>query len=89
MPIYEYKCDKCEYEVDELQQIGGEAPLCSECGAEMRKKPTYPAMVKIKGMGGYPSRRKLVQGTAPYSGKAKAWLKPNPNMMSSTEPRPE
>jgi len=30
-------------------------------------------MVKVKGEGGYPSRRKFVKGTAPYCGSAREW----------------
>jgi len=65
MPIYEYRCE-CGYEVTELQVIGDEAPRCPQCGETMLKKLTFPAMVKIKGEGGFPSRRKEFKDTAPY-----------------------
>jgi len=67
MPIYEYVCDKCLNVIEKLQDMDTSPPLC--CGQEMRRKPTFPAMVKIKGMGGYPSRRKMIKDTAPYSSK--------------------
>ncbi|GAG94257.1 unnamed protein product, partial [marine sediment metagenome] len=67
MPLYTYRCDKCVLEIEKIQEINGETPCCPKCGAEMRKKPTFPAMVKMKGMGGYPSRRKEWKGTAPYT----------------------
>jgi predicted nucleic acid-binding Zn ribbon protein len=66
MPIYSMMCPNCKDEKDVFQQTG-KPMLCKECGIEMVKLPTYPAMVKVKGSGGYPSRRKMVQGTAPYS----------------------
>ena len=58
MPLYIYKCDKCVLELEKVQGINGEAPHCPNCGAEMHKKPTFPVMVKTKGMGGYPIRSK-------------------------------
>ena len=46
----------------------------------MHKKPTFPAMVKIKGSGGYPSRRKFVKGTAPFvSRSTKGWKSEDPS----------
>jgi len=64
MPLYVYRCT-CGNELERVQAIDEEAPLC--CGKMMVKQPTFPAMVKIKGEGGYPSRRRLVGGTAPYT----------------------
>lgn len=78
MPIYQYRCSNCHFEVEVVQSITGDNPLCSHCGERMVKMPTFPAMVKIKGEGGFPSRRKFVKGTAPYSGSAKAWLSESP-----------
>lgn len=79
MPLYIYRCDKCVLEIEKVQGINEEAPRCPNCGAEMQKKPTFPVMVKIKGMGGYPSRRKFVKGTAPYTSRStKAWLNSDP-----------
>ena len=79
MPIYPYKCDECSYEIEVMQDYEEKAPSCPTCGAEMRIKPTFPVMVKIKGAGGYPSRRKFVGGTAPYTSRStKAWLDSDP-----------
>lgn len=66
MPIYIYKCAECQTGVEALQGINGENPNC-ECGQKMEKQLTFPVMVKIKGKGGYPSRRKMINDTAPYS----------------------
>lgn len=74
MPIYIFRCDKCVLEIEKVQGSLEDAPLCPHCGEEMVKQPTFPAMVKIKGEGGYPSRRKFVKGSAPYTtNKTKAW----------------
>lgn len=61
MPIYQYRCDKCGTETEELLPYEHEKPVC--CGEAMTIMPTFPAMVKIKGMGGYPSRRKQIFNT--------------------------
>ncbi len=78
MPLYLLGCHTCDVEVEKIMGME-ETALCPKCGAEMRKLPTYPAMVKIKGEGGYPSRRKFVKGTAPYTTRdSKAWLDTEP-----------
>lgn len=66
MPIYSYTC-KCGVTGDEFQQMGAEVPLCPRCGLKMERVMTYPSMVKVKGSGGYPSRRKEWKGSAPYT----------------------
>lgn len=68
MPVYIYQCEKCKNRVEVLQGLQGGVPLC--CGKAMTKMPTFPAMVKMKGMGGYPSRRKQFKGTAPYTSRS-------------------
>jgi len=79
MPIYMYRCDKCVLELEKVQGISEETTLCPQCGEVMIRLPTFPAMVKIKGGGGYPSRRKFVKGTAPYTTRTtKAWLDSDP-----------
>ena len=60
MPIYEFECDTCKGIKEVIQSISGDAPLC--CSVPMRKLPTGIAFAKMKGMGGYPSLRKAVQG---------------------------
>ena len=80
MPIYVYRCDKCVLELEKVQGINEEAALCPNCGNTMARLPTFPAMVKIKGEGGYPSRRKFVKGSAPFTTRnTKAWLDSNPS----------
>lgn len=59
MPVYDYCCNRCGAEVEELQQVGDASPIC--CGKEMGKKPTCPAMIKMRGEGGFPSRRKWLK----------------------------
>ena len=66
MPLYLYGCSDCQTEIEKFQAIDGEPIPCPSCHKGMVRKPTFPAMVKVKGMGGYPSRRKMIGDTAPY-----------------------
>jgi len=61
MPIYEYKCEKCECIVEKVQEMGDKSPTCSQCGGVTLKKFSPIAFFKMKGMGGYPSLRKAFQ----------------------------
>ena len=60
MPIYEYRCSVCGEE-REVFQHNFDVAEC--CGKPMTRMPSFPAMVKIKGEGGYPSRRKQIRNT--------------------------
>jgi putative FmdB family regulatory protein len=64
MPIYDYCCNTCGSKKELYQKIGDNVPEC--CGVGMNKKPTYPALVKWKGEGGFPTMRRAYKGgTAP------------------------
>ena len=65
MPIYSYRCSRCNSERDVFRQSGADAPDC--CGKPMDRVPTFAGLVKIKGAGGGPYRRKQIHGSAPYS----------------------
>ncbi len=72
MPLYDYKCGVCGNQDIVHHGVHKDSPLC--CDTPMNKMPSCPAVVKIKGAGGYPSRRKFVNGTAPYTGRGtQAW----------------
>ena len=70
MPLYEYQCDICGNKTTVMQNIHGDSPQC--CDGKMRRLISYPAMVKIMGAGGYPSRRKFLKGSAPYTSRSTA-----------------
>ena len=74
MPIYEFKCEKCETTVEKLQTYITAPPTC--CGESMQKQINFPAMVKWKGSGGYPSNIKMGRGTAPFTS---GYKKPQPS----------
>ena len=67
MPLFDYRCDQCN-QTREVLIRGSECPTCETCGFQMRRLPAGRIMIKMKGMGGYPSKQKLVRGSAPYTG---------------------
>ncbi|MEO1582228.1 MAG: zinc ribbon domain-containing protein [Pseudomonadota bacterium] len=54
MPIYEYACRDCGYEMDALQKIA-DAPLvdCPQCGNPSLKKKISAPSFRLKGQGWY------------------------------------
>jgi len=54
MPIYEYKCDKCDHQFEILQKINDEpAKICPQCNANRLRKLVSAAAFKLKGTGWY------------------------------------
>ncbi|MEA3242435.1 MAG: zinc ribbon domain-containing protein [Pseudomonadota bacterium] len=70
MPIYEYRCTGCGYEMDKLQKIS-DAPLtdCPACGRPALQKLVSAAGFRLKGGGWYETDFK--------SGKKKNVAKPD------------
>ncbi|MBX2859512.1 MAG: zinc ribbon domain-containing protein [Cellvibrionaceae bacterium] len=54
MPIYEYRCDACGFELEALQKISDPAlEVCTRCQApKLKKKVSAPAF-RLKGAGWY------------------------------------
>jgi putative FmdB family regulatory protein len=54
MPIYEYRCDACDHELEAIQKMS-DAPLtdCPECGKPVLKKLISAAGFRLKGGGWY------------------------------------
>ena len=50
MPIYVYKCTKCENEFDELLSLNEYSPIrvCPECNAPSTRKLSVPQLQSIK-----------------------------------------
>ena len=70
MPIYEYRCTGCGYEMDKLQKIS-DSPLtdCPACGRPALQKLVSAAGFRLKGGGWYETDFK--------SGKKKNVAKPD------------
>ncbi len=62
MPLYDLYCD-CGYETEELLEMFENNPICPKCSSIMRRAVGSNIMVKVKGEGGYPSRRKQIFNT--------------------------
>lgn len=54
MPIYEYRCEACQHELEALQKLSDEPlKVCPKCGAETLKKQVSAAGFRLKGGGWY------------------------------------
>lgn len=54
MPIYEYKCDSCEHEMEALQKMSDDPlVLCPQCKQESLVKKISAAGFRLKGGGWY------------------------------------
>ena len=74
MPLYVFDCTCGLKGYERILRIGAEDPTCPVCETKMHRVLTTPAMVFMDGEGGYPSRRKFVKGSAPYTTRAtKVW----------------
>lgn len=51
MPVYEYKCPKCEHKFEELVKHDAPPPACPECGNESTEKQVSISTFKLKGGG--------------------------------------
>ena len=54
MPIYEYQCEQCGFQFEQLQKVSDE-PLqnCPECGQMSLRKLVSAAGFQLKGTGWY------------------------------------
>lgn len=44
MPTYDYQCQACQHEFTASHKIADPAPHCPQCGGEVRKKLSAPAI---------------------------------------------
>ena len=61
-PLYDLGCE-CGYTTEVLLNIAGQVINCPKCEKELIRVYSAPPMVKMKGEGGYPSRRRQVFNT--------------------------
>ncbi|MES9990704.1 MAG: zinc ribbon domain-containing protein [Candidatus Thiodiazotropha sp.] len=54
MPIYEYRCEACDHELEAIQKMSDPAlSECPECKRESLKKVISAAAFRLKGSGWY------------------------------------
>jgi putative FmdB family regulatory protein len=54
MPIYEYRCQSCDHELEALQKLSDpELSECPSCGKPELKKLISPVGFRLKGSGWY------------------------------------
>ncbi len=54
MPIYEYRCDGCNHELEKLQKLADEPlTLCPQCGESQLRRKISAAGFRLKGGGWY------------------------------------
>jgi putative FmdB family regulatory protein len=53
MPIYEFRCKKCNHQIEVFQKISDKPPTrCKQCGGRLEKMISSPA-IQFKGEGWY------------------------------------
>ena len=62
MPLFEFNC-VCGYREEKILRFDDPNPACPNCEKELIKKMGSNIMIKMKGDGGYPSRRKQIFNT--------------------------
>lgn len=54
MPIYEYRCEACQHELEALQKLSDEPlQVCPKCNASALRKQVSAAGFRLKGGGWY------------------------------------
>ena len=54
MPIYEYRCEACQHELEALQKLSDEPlQICPKCNAPTLRKQVSAAGFRLKGGGWY------------------------------------
>ena len=53
MPIYEYRCEQCRHEFEELVGFNEAPPHCPKCGAEKVDRLLSTPQFSLKGDGWY------------------------------------
>lgn len=57
MPIFEFKCPKCQDKFETVQSFGAQPPLCEKCDVLMEKTFSQTAPPIFKGSTTYKSRK--------------------------------
>ena len=91
MPIYEYQCQSCGFDLEKLQRINDE-PLvdCPECGKPELRRLVSAAGFRLKGGGWYETDFKKAGKKNLHDSGAETGSKPadKPAEKTSTESKP-
>jgi putative FmdB family regulatory protein len=53
MPIFQYRCQRCEHEFETIQKRDAAVPKCAKCGHDITTKIIAPSNFSLKGTGWY------------------------------------
>ena len=73
MPIYEFECEKCKSEREEIRKFSDDLPICS-CGNKMKKKISMSSF-HLKGSGWYTTDYKNKPVEKPKTTEEKSYKK--------------
>ena len=51
MPLYEYKCKKCEHEFEATRKMSEDNPMCPECGKDVERLISGGGSFRLNGRG--------------------------------------
>lgn len=100
MPIYEYRCESCSFELEKLQKISDDKLVdCPQCGQPALKRLVSAAAFRLKGSGWYETdfkkdnKRNLVDASGKDGSSNEAAVKSNgktatPAETQKTESKP-
>ncbi|MFB3903284.1 MAG: FmdB family zinc ribbon protein [Acidobacteriota bacterium] len=76
MPLYEYRCERCDQRVEVIQKFS-DSPLdtCQHCGGKLERLLSPPA-IQFKGSGWYVTDYSRKNGTNGSGGKEETSAKP-------------
>ena len=92
MPIYDYKCSKCEHQIEVIQKVNDEPrTFCTKCKSESLKKLVSAPSFRLKGGGWYETdfktgkKKNISTNEAANTDKIKKTSKPTSNESSKQD----
>jgi len=92
MPIYDYKCSKCEHQIEVIQKVNDEPKtFCTKCKSESLKKLVSAPSFRLKGGGWYETdfkigkKKNISTNEAANTDKIKKTAKPTSNESSKQD----
>ena len=92
MPIYDYKCSKCEHEIEIIQKINDKPKeVCPKCNKKGLKKQISAPSFRLKGGGWYETdfktgkKKNISTNEAANTDKIKKTAKPTSNESSKQD----